>query len=72
MFRQQPQIITPLEAFDELADVQMTLSGTSTFALALVQSETSDPEAIRLLSCLLEYCALITESACKLIYAERL
>ncbi|MBC2890671.1 hypothetical protein [Gordonibacter massiliensis (ex Traore et al. 2017)] len=71
MFRQKPQINTPLEAFDEFADVRMTLSGTSALALALAQSEISEPEAIRLISCLLDYCSLTVESACELICSEQ-
>lgn len=70
MYREGPLINTRLEALDELADVRMTLSGASAFASALAQSEMAEPEAIRLMSCLLNYCALTAESACKLICGE--
>lgn len=71
MFRRKPQIDTPLEAFDEIRDVQMTLSGASALTLALAQSDAAEPEAIRLISCLLDYCSLTVESACELICSEQ-
>lgn len=63
MYRQRPVITTQLEALDELRDVQMTLDGVSTFAMALSKSGTTDTEAVALISCLLEYCALTVETS---------
>lgn len=64
MFHDIPCIGTTLEAFDELSDVRMTLSGASSFALALAQSGIADRESLQLLSCLLDYCSLATDNAC--------
>ena len=58
MFRQLPIIETIADAVDELTDVRMTLSG-----LALANSGMHEPDTIRLISCLLDYCALTTEAA---------
>lgn len=60
MYRQPPTIETTIEALDELADIRMPLNGLAALTLALANSEMHEPEAIRLVSCLLEYCALTT------------
>ena len=65
MYRQRPIITTQLEALDELRDVQMTLDGTSALAMALSKSGMADTEAVALISCLLEYCALTVEASCQ-------
>ena len=69
MYRQRPIITTQLEALDELRDVQMTLDGTSALAMALSKSM-ADTEAVALISCLLEYCALTVEASCQVIGNE--
>ena len=61
MFRQLPIIETIADAVDELTDVRMTLSGLASLTLALANS--GMPDTIRLISCLLDYCALTTEAA---------
>ena len=63
MYRQEPIITTPAEALDELEDVRMTLTGLADLALALANSKVSEPESIRLISCLLDYCAATTQAA---------
>ena len=62
MYRQAPQIETALEAVDEVADVCMTLNGLESIALALSKDGMAEQNAITLLSCLTNYCAL-TSSA---------
>lgn len=62
MYKQTPTIETAVEALDELADVRMTLSGLASLTLALANSGMYEPEAIRLVSCLLDYCTLTTEA----------
>lgn len=64
MYRQESNMSSVLEAFDELTDVRLTLSGAFAFALALAQSGMIEPEALRLMSCLLDYSASTTEAAC--------
>lgn len=71
MYRQKPQINTPMEAFDELADVRMTLSGLAPLVLALSFSDISNPKALELISCILDYCAYTADEACELAYRER-
>lgn len=63
MYKTAPAIETKLEALDELADVSMTLNGLASLSLALANSDMHEPDAIRLVSCLLGYCALTTETA---------
>ena len=63
MFRQLPIIETIADAVDELTDVRMTLSGLASLTLALANSGMHEPDTIRLISCLLDYCALTTEAA---------
>lgn len=58
MFRQLPIIETIADAVDELTDVRMTLSGLASLTLALANSGMHEPDTIRLISCLLDYCAL--------------
>ena len=70
MYRQRPAITTQLEALDELRDVQMTLDGTSALAMALSKSGMADTEAVALISCLLEYCALTVETSCQVMDDE--
>ncbi len=70
MYRQRPIITTQLEALDELRDVQMTLDGTSALAMALSKSGMADTEAVALISCLLEYCALTVETSCQVMNNE--
>lgn len=65
MYRQPPTIETPMDALDELADVRMTLSGLASLTLALANSGMHEPEAIRLVSNLLDYCALSISIASK-------
>lgn len=65
MYLQKPQIETALEAIDELADVRMTLSGLASLSLALANSGMYEPDGIRLVSRLLDYCALILDNAQK-------
>lgn len=62
MYRDEPQIKTELEALDELTDVRMTLKGLASLTLALADSGMYEPEAIRLTSCLLNYCEITTEA----------
>ena len=61
MFRQLPIIETIADAVDELTDVRMTLSGLASLTLALANSGMHEPDTIRLISCLLDYCALTTD-----------
>lgn len=63
MYREIPAIETPLQAIDELSDVQMTLNGLSTLTLALSKEAMSEPEVYELISCLLDYCALVAQRA---------
>lgn len=70
MYRQRPVITSRLEALDELRDVQMTLDGTSALAMALSKSGIADSEAVALISCLLEYCALTVETSCQVMDDE--
>lgn len=63
MFRQLPIIETIADAVDELTDVRMTLSGLASLTLALANSGMHEPDTIRLISCLLDYCVLTTEAA---------
>ncbi|GAA6488678.1 MULTISPECIES: hypothetical protein [Gordonibacter] len=70
MYRQRPVITSRLEALDELRDVQMTLDGTSALAMALSKSGIADSEAVALISCLLEYCALTVETSCQVMDNE--
>lgn len=58
MYKQTPKIETPMEALDELADVRTTLSGLASLALALATSDMHEPDALRLISCLSDYCVL--------------
>lgn len=58
MYRQLPLIETKLDALDELADVRMTLDGLSTLTFALSKCDLHEPEALKLVSCLLDYCTL--------------
>ena len=67
MYRQAPQIETALEAVDELADVCMTLNGLESIALALSKDGMAEPNAITLLSCLTNYCALTSPQFVKLL-----
>ena len=67
MYRQPPTIETPIEALDALADVRMTLNGLAAMSLALANSEMHEPEAIRLVSFLLDYCSLTTEESIEAI-----
>lgn len=67
MYLQKPQIETALQALDELADVRMTLNGLASLSLALANSGMHEPDAIRLVSRLLDYCALILDDAQKSI-----
>lgn len=69
MYRQPPTIETPMEALDELADVSMTLSGLASLTLALANGGMHEPDANRLISCLLDYCTLSVEKARKSIAA---
>ena len=70
MYRQRSVITSRLEALDELRDVQMTLDGTSALAMALSKSGIADSEAVALISCLLEYCALTVETSCQVMDDE--
>ena len=63
MYKTAPAIETKLEALDELADVSMTLNGLASLSLSLANSGMHEPDTIRLISCLLDYCALTTEAA---------
>ena len=63
MYKQAPNIETAADAVDELADVRMTLSGLASLTQALANSGMHEPDAMRLTSCLLDYCALTTEAA---------
>lgn len=67
MFRQTTQISTPIEALDELFDVQETLKGTAALTLALVHSSMHEPEAMRLIANLIDYCTITTEASCMII-----
>lgn len=70
MYKQTPQIETTLEAIDELTDVRMTLHGLSTLTLALSNSGMHAPEAIKLISCLLEHCASTACSSLAILSPE--
>lgn len=63
MYKHAPEIKTALEALDELADVRMTLNGLAALTLALANSGMHESEAVRLVSCLLDYCALNIDEA---------
>lgn len=67
MYKQAPEIETVLDAIDELADVRMTLDGLASLSHALATSGMHEPNSIRLISCLLDYCSLITEASIKSI-----
>ena len=58
-----------MDALDELADLRMALSGLASLTLALANSDMHEPEAIRLVSCLLDYCALDSDAALKRLCA---
>lgn len=60
MYKQAPIIETAADAVDELADVHMTLNGLASLTQALANSGMHEPDAMRLTSCLLDYCALTT------------
>lgn len=62
MYKQAPTIETAVDAVDELADVRLTLSGLASLTLALANSDMHEPKAVRLIACLLDYCALATET----------
>lgn len=70
MFRQTTQISTTVEALDELYDMQDTLAGTATLALALAQSGMHEPKAIKLVANLIDYCAFTTKASYKIIYSD--
>lgn len=70
MYRQKPTLTTQLEALDELSDVQMTLGGAATFAMALSKSSIASSEALSLISCLLDYCALTVEASRHIIEGD--
>lgn len=72
MYHQKPQLETKLEVLDELADVRMTLDGLSSLTLSLSNSNMNEPEAIKLVACLLNYCALSTSEISKTIEGRRL
>ncbi|WP_225749030.1 hypothetical protein [Paraeggerthella sp. Marseille-Q4926] len=61
MYKTAPAIETKLKVLDELADVSMTLNGLASLSLSLANSGMHEPDAIRLVSCLLGYCALTTK-----------
>ena len=63
MYHQEPHIETKLDALDELEDVHMTISGLASITLALSNTGMPEPEAIRLVSYLLNYCALSARKA---------
>ena len=71
MYKQAPNIETAADAVDELADVRMTLSGLASLTQALANSGMHEPDAMRLTSCLLDYCALTTEAAHRFDEAPR-
>lgn len=58
---------TPTEALDELADVRMTLNGLAALTLAFANSGMHEPEAVKLVSCLLDYCALGVSSSSEVL-----
>ena len=63
MYKQAPEIETASEALDELADVRMTLSGLASLTLALANSGMHEPDAMRLISCLVDQCARSSDMA---------
>ena len=65
MYRQPPTIETQMDVLDELADVRLTLDGLAALTLALASSSMHEPEAIRLVSNLLDYCSLSISIASK-------
>ena len=71
MFRQSPIIETKTDAVDELADVRMTLSGLASLTQALANSGMHEPDAIRLISCLLDYCASTTHESIEAMSCQR-
>lgn len=70
MYKEPPSIETNLGALDELADVRMTLNGLAALTLALANSGMHEPEAIRLVSCLLDYAAITANSICRRLAVE--
>lgn len=71
MYRESLTISTPTEALDELADISMTLDGLASLSLALANSGMHEPEAIQLISCLLDYCALNIDEARRLLSTKK-
>ncbi len=65
MYLRESRIETALDAIDELAEVRMTLSGLASLSLALANSGMHEPDAIRLVSRLLDHCALVLDNAQK-------
>lgn len=65
MYLRESRIETALDVIDELAEVRMTLSGLASLSLALANSGMHEPDAIRLVSRLLDHCALILDNAQK-------
>lgn len=72
MFRQSPIIETKTDAVDELTDVRTTLSGLASLTLALANSGMHEPDAIRLISCLLDYCASTTRESIEAMSRQRI
>lgn len=72
MFRQSPIIETKTDAVDELADVRMTLSGPASLTQALANSGMHEPDAMRLTSCLLDYCASTTRESIEAMSHQRI
>lgn len=55
-------ITSNIEAIDVLSTIESALIGTSALALALSRSESYEPEAVYLISQLVDYCALGIDS----------
>lgn len=72
MFRQLPIIETIADAVDELTDVRMTLSGLASLTQALANSGMHEPDAMRLTSCLLDYCASTTRESIEAMSHQRI
>lgn len=67
MYLRESRIETALDVIDELADVRMALNGLASLSLALANSGMHEPDAIRLVSRLLDHCALILDDVQKSI-----
>ena len=63
MFTDKPVVTTRIQAIDELDEVRHSLAGLSTLLLAMQVADICDAEALSLSSRLLDYCALVLDSA---------